>query len=198
MEHKMQITTNLFVVFSLLFTPYSCAIANIPIDNQASLKNYSKLIVNADIIHLGEGRHFIERTSGYISKWNAEMLTPVKGKKNIYSIKFILGGINKSNIKKYVIALIPLSELEDLKNPATNIGLITINGKPAKYKLFLPGSSLANLIEAANKSIGEQEVSSARIKPKSPLLFIDAGVIQPGAPARIEYEVTSPKEILIN
>jgi hypothetical protein len=194
----MRITTNLLILLPLLFTPCSCALANIPIRDQASTRKYIKLMVSADIIHLNGGHRFISRTPGYASKWNEAMFTPIKGKKNIYVIKSALGGINKSNIKKYVIALIPLSELEDLKNPATNIGLVTINGKPAKYKLFLPGSSLANLIEAANKSIGEQEVSSARIKPKSPLLFIDAGVIQPGAPARIEYEVTSPKEILIN
>jgi hypothetical protein len=198
MGHKMRIAANILILFSLLLTPCSYALADISNNTQTNLTSYNQLIRNADIIHFSESSHFIERTTGYESKWNGAIFTPVKGKKNIYSIKFILGGINKSNSKKQVIALISLNELEDLKNPLANIGLVKVNGKPAKYNLFLPGSSLNNLIGVTSKSIGEQEISLAKIKPKSPLLFIDAGVIQPGAPARIEYEYTSPKETLVN
>jgi hypothetical protein len=80
MEHKMRITTNLLILLPLLFTPCSCALANIPISDQAGTRKYIKLMVSADIIHLNGGHRFISRTPGYVSKWNEAMFTPIKGK----------------------------------------------------------------------------------------------------------------------
>jgi hypothetical protein len=188
---------SLFILSLLICTACVDAFADVPIAKQAEIKNYSKLMTNADVVHL-DGAVTVDRTAGYQVKWNSATLTAVAGEKNIYIQKRLVGGINKSESKKHIVALIPLRELQETKNPATQIGLVTANGKPAPCLLFPPGNSFNTAIKIAKKAFDDNQLFTTQLDPRVPLLFIDAGIVQPNAAVRIEYEVKLAREIRIN
>jgi hypothetical protein len=187
MEYKMRITTNLLILSSLLFTPCSCALADVPIVRQLDEKNYAKVISESDCLHIRKGLTLI-RGNGYQTKWNYSIPTYIEGEKKPQVIKTVIIGSNKSLYKKRVITLIPFRSLGGIRNPESQIGMVTVNGKKRQYFLFSSGSNLNKVLTSAKKRFGNNEFFSTEIDPAAPMLFIDAGIVQPNTSIRIEYE----------
>jgi hypothetical protein len=184
----MKILANVLVLFLLLLTPSGCALADTSISKQSRIKSYDKIIMNADVIHF-DGSVIVEKSSGYQVKCNSTSLTSLQGGKNTYIDKSLVGGINKSDSAKHIITFIPLYKLRDINDPAKRIGLVSVNKKPAKYILFLPGKDFNRVIKIAKEKFKSSELFMTQLHPKTPVLFIDAGVVQPNDSVRIDYEV---------
>jgi hypothetical protein len=186
------------VMLLLSFNLYSCSsVADALLSKQSETRIYNKVIASADVIHL-DGSVIIEKSLGYQVKWNASGLIPLKDKNNTYTQKSLVGGINKSSNNQRIVTLIPLHLLRDIKNPAEKIRLVMVNKKIVRHILLSPGNDSNEAIKEAKKRFGDNKLFSTQLHPESPILFIDAGIIKPNSSVRIEYEIKTIGEIIVN
>ena len=164
---------------------------------ERDIHDYLKLISEADVAHLG-GAIIAERQPSYEVRWNSSTLVPVEGKSNIYAERRLIGGTNRSKGRLNIIALIPMGELRDKQHPSEQIETVTVNGKPeAIYRLLLPGQEVDGAIEVARSRFSQNRHEFEQLDLRAPLLFINAGTIEPGSDVHIEYAL-KPRPMVLN
>jgi hypothetical protein len=192
----MQNITNLLISTLLIFGSSSCTLADTSISKQPEIKSYDEIMADADVIHL-DGSVIIEKKSGYQVKSNSTSLTSLQEERNTYIEKSSIRGINKTGSSKYIITLIPLYKLRGVNDPAKKIRLVTVNKKAVKYTVFLPGKDSNRAIRIAKENFGDSTLFSTQLHPAAPILFIDAGNIQPNESIYIDYQVKTTGEIRV-
>jgi hypothetical protein len=171
----------------LIFSSNSCILANGLIDKQFNTTIYTKVISESNCLHINKDLTFL-RDADYQTKWSYSISTYIGKEKKPQTIKTTIIGLNKSLYKKQVVTLIPFRSLSDVKNPESQIALVTVNGKITKYSLLLPGNSLNKVLTSARKRFGDNDFFSAKTSYTAPMLFIDVGIVLPNKSVRIEYE----------
>lgn len=160
------------------------------------VREYKKIILSADVVHL-DGAVIVERVkNSYLVKWNSAQLVPAAGEK-MYGQKTLVGGTNSTTKPLKVVALIPFYEYRGTEKSDEEFVSVSVNGKPVSAVLFVPGKDVQDAIDAAVRAFPDPQLFKTQLDPRAPLLFIDAGMIDPGADLRIEYEL-KPRSMILN
>jgi hypothetical protein len=175
------------ILIPLIFSSNSCILANGLIDKQFNTENHIKVISESDCLHISKDLTLL-RGNDYQTKWSYSISTYRGKEKKPQVIKTTIIGLNKSLYKKQVVTLIPFRSLSGIKNPESQIALVTVNGKIKKYSLLLPGNSLDKILTSAKKRFGDNDFFSVEVSSTAPMLFINAGIVPPNTSVRVEYE----------